>query len=84
MNAILLSAEPDHTVVFFTDLSGKDPHRQVGVDKVIASWSLGGVMVNSEMARSAGSKSALGTIFPIFITAMTLIAMLGPCTSYIL
>ena len=29
-----------------TDLSGKEPHRQVGVNRVVTSGSLGGVMVD--------------------------------------
>ena len=33
------------SVVVYTDLSGKEPHRQVGVDTVATSGSLGGVMV---------------------------------------
>ena len=33
------------SVVVCTDLSGKEPHRQVGVDRVVILGSLGGVMV---------------------------------------
>ena len=33
-------------VVVRTDLTGKEPHRQVGVDRVVTSESLGGVMIN--------------------------------------
>ena len=35
-----------------TDLSNKEPHRQVGVGRVVPSESLGGVMVNT-LARNA-------------------------------
>ena len=34
-------------VVVFTDLSGKELHRQVGVGTVVTSGSLGGGMVNT-------------------------------------
>ena len=34
------------SVVICTDLSGKEPHRQVGVAKVVTSGSLDGVMVS--------------------------------------
>ena len=34
------------SVVVCTDLSAKEPHRQVGVDRVMISGSLGGVMVS--------------------------------------
>ena len=34
------------TVIVCTDLSDKMPHRQVGVDRVVTSGSLGGVMGN--------------------------------------
>ena len=33
------------SVVVCTDLSGKEPHRLVGVGRVVTSGSLGGVMV---------------------------------------
>ena len=63
-----------------TDLSGKELHIQVGVDRVVTSGSLGGVMVNT-MARNAigvASILALGTIFRIFIkTLLMLKARLG-------
>ena len=59
-------------VVVCTDLPGKDLHRQVGVDRIVTSWHLGGVMVSSlaQNARDVGSRPTLGTIFPIFITSM--------------
>ena len=53
-------------MVVCTDLSDKN-----GMGKVIRSGNLGGVMVIT-MARNAkdvGSIPALGSIFPIFITA---------------
>ena len=34
------------SVVVCTDLSGKEPHTEVGVGRVIVSGSLGGVMVS--------------------------------------
>ena len=40
------------SVVVYSDLSGKEPHRQVGVGRVMTSGSLGGVMV-STLARNA-------------------------------
>ena len=60
------------SVVVCTDLSDKEPcvHRQVGVDKVVISVSLGGERV-STMARNTrdvDSIPALGAIFHIFIT----------------
>ena len=60
-----------------TDFLGKEPHRQVDVDSVVTSGSLGGVMV-STLAWNASDVDpipALGAIFPIFITPVTLVAM---------
>ena len=34
-------------VAVFTDLSGKEPHRQVGLARAMTSGSLSGVMVNT-------------------------------------
>ena len=61
-------------VVVCTNLSGKEPHRQAGIGKVVTSGSLGDVMVSTlaQNARGVGSIPALGTIFPIFITSTTL------------
>ena len=56
-----------------SDLSSKEPQREVGVDRVMTSGSLGGVMVWN--TRDVGSIPALGAIFPIFITPTTLVAM---------
>ena len=63
------------TVVVCTDFSGKEPHGQAGVGMVLTSGSLGGVIVSTlaRNARDVGSIPALGTIFPIFITPMTLV-----------
>ena len=53
-----------------TDLSVKAAHRKVGMDSMVTSGILGGVMVStlSQIARDVGSISALGTLFPIFNT----------------
>ena len=61
-----------------TDRSGKEQHRQVGVGSVLISGSLDGVMVAHwpGMQRDVGSSPALGAIFPIFITPMTLVAVI--------
>ena len=63
-------------VIVCTDLSIKEPHRQVSMGWVVTSGSLSGVM--STLARNAidvGSIPTLGAIFTIFITPMTLIAV---------
>ena len=62
-------------VVVYTDLSGKELHRQEGVGSMATSGSLGGVMVRTLAwnVRDVGSIPDLGKIFPIFITQMTLI-----------
>ena len=54
--------------VLCIDLSGKEPNRQVGVDRVVASGSLGDVMVSAlpRNANNVGSIPVLGAIFPIF------------------
>ena len=53
----------------------KEPHTQVNVGIVMTSGSLYGEMVVHQPpnARDVGSSPALGTIFPIFITPMTLV-----------
>ena len=58
------------SVVVCTDLSGKEPHRQVGVSMVVTSGSLGGVMVSTldQNAKDVCSIPALGAIFLIFFT----------------
>ena len=51
---------------------------QVGVGIVVTSGSLGGVMVSTLVwnTRDVASILILGTIFPIFITPMTLVAVI--------
>ena len=58
------------SVVGYTDLSGK-----VGMSKVMTSGSLCGGMVSTPTwnARDVGLIPALGTIFTIFITPMTIV-----------
>ena len=58
-------------VVVYTDLSGKELHRQTWV----ISGSLGGVMVSrvARTARDVALVFALDIKFPIFITPMTLV-----------
>ena len=64
-------------VVVSPDLSGKEQCRKVAVGRVVTSGSLGGVMVRTLAwnARDVGSIPALGTIFRIFITFTTLVAL---------
>ena len=61
-------------VVFCNDLSGKMPHRQVGVGTVVTSGSLGDEMVSTPSlnVRPAGSIPALDTIFSNFPTPTTI------------
>ena len=58
-------------ILVCTDLSGKELHRQVGVDRMMTLWIQGGVMVSTLAinARGVGSNTAPGTIFPSFITS---------------
>ena len=66
-----------------TDLSGnnknyqKKPHRQAGVNRVMASGSLGGFMVSTLAwhAGGVGFNPPLGPVFPFFITTMTLVSV---------
>ena len=62
------------SVVICTDLSGREPHRQVGVVRVIATGSLSSVMVSmpAQYVKGVGSIPALGAIFS------------SPATTYIL
>ena len=62
-------------VVVCNDLSGKQPHRQVGVDRVVTLGSLSGEMVSTlaRLARDVGSIPTLGILFPIFIKPTTLV-----------
>ena len=61
-------------VVVYTDLSGKEPHIQVGVGRIVTCGSLGAVVVNTLTwnAPGVGSIPALSTFFPVFITQTTL------------
>ena len=58
------------SVVVYTDLSGKDLHRQVGAGGAVTSRSLGGVMVSTLAcnAKDVGSNPTLSALFPNFIT----------------
>ena len=49
-------------VVVYTDLSGKEPHRQVGNDMIVTSGNLDGVMVSTLPwdAKDVGSIHVLG------------------------
>ena len=70
-------------VVVCTDLSGKLPHRQIGVGRMVIPGSLGDLM-NSTLAHNAkdlGSIPILCTTLPIFITTPTLLYIL--CRLYI-
>ena len=62
------------SVVVCTDVSGKEPHRQVGMGTVdLPPGSLDGVMVSTlaQNARGVDSIPALATIFPILNTPTT-------------
>ena len=66
------------TAVVCTDLSGKEPHRQVGMGIVVISGSLHGVMFGTlaQNAEDMGLVPTLGTVFPTTPTtwvAMTMI-----------
>ena len=65
------------TAAVCTDLSGKELHRQVGMSSIVTTGSLVGVMVSTlaQNARGVGLIPALGTIVPIFITPVMLVAM---------
>ena len=57
----------NNSVFVCSDLSGREPHKQVGAGIVVRSRNIGGVMP-STLARNAiyvGSIPALGTIFPL-------------------
>ena len=62
-------------VVGCTNLSTQEPHRRVGLGRVVTSSSLGGVMINTlaRHAKDVGSIPTIGAKFPIFITPMKLI-----------
>ena len=61
-------------VVVYTALSNNEPYKQVDMGMVMTSGWLGGKMVSTlaQNARDVGSILALGTLFPIIITPMTL------------
>ena len=46
-------SKSDASVVVCTDLSGKEPHRQLDVDRVMTSVRIGGIMVGT-LSRNAG------------------------------
>ena len=58
------------SVIVNTDLSCKEPHRNVSVVNKVISGSLGGVMVSTLIlnVRDVGSIPTPGKIFPVFIT----------------
>ena len=64
-----------HIVIVGTDLRGSELHRQVGVSIVVMSWSLHDVMIAHwpGMPEMWDLSPALGTIFPIFITPITIL-----------
>ena len=70
-----LSHKIKHLTDVCTDLSSKEVDRHVGVDAMVTSGTLGGVMVSTliQNARYIASLHALATIFPMFITPMTLV-----------
>ena len=61
-------------VVVCIYFSGKDPHRQVVVGRVVAKGNLGDVMVSTlaQNARGVGSIPDLGAICPVFIIPTTI------------
>ena len=60
----------DINLVVCTVIVYKEPHGQVDVDRVIASGTLGSVMVTVSlgMARSGDLSPVLGQIFPIYMS----------------
>ena len=58
----------DIYVVVCTDFLDKQPYRQVVVDRMMASGSLGSVIgIHSSLCSSVASNPAVGAIFAIFI-----------------
>ena len=57
-------------VVVSTDLSGKEPHRQAHMDRMVTVRSLHDVMVSTlaQKAKDVGSIPDQGTLFLTFIT----------------
>ena len=66
------------SAVVCTDLSGKEPHRQVDMGRVVTSGRIDGVMLSTLAwnAMEAVSIPAVGTLVIIFITPM-----IYPCMS---
>ena len=64
-------------VAVCTDLSDKEAHIQVGMGRIVTSGNLGGQIDSTLVwnARDVGPIHALGAIFPIFITPVTLVDM---------
>ena len=60
-------------VIGLVNLSANEPHRQIGVDRVVTLGSLGGVTVSTlaQNARDVSSIPAVGAIFPIAMTPIT-------------
>ena len=57
------------SVVVCTDLSGKEPHRQIGIGSVICIREprrCNGLHTSLGMVRGVGSNPALGAMFSIF------------------
>ena len=52
----------------------KEPEGHAGVDGVMLSGKIGGVMarISALNARSVGSNPALGAVFPIVVTSMNI------------
>ena len=74
---VLLLMRYIHIVVVCTNLSGREPDINVGVGRMMISGGLGGIVVSTlaQNASDVGSIPALGEIFLIFITSMTLVAV---------
>ena len=62
-----------NNIVVCTNLSGKEPDKQVGVHSMMTSENLGGIMVSTLNVRGAGLNPDLGAIVLIFITPITLV-----------
>ena len=63
------------SVVISTDLSSKEPLRQVGMDRVVTSGRLGGIMATmlARNTRDVCSNPAVGAVYPVLITPMTVV-----------
>ena len=69
-----------YVVVVCTDVSGKEPHRQVFVKRVMISGSQGSVIVGTQARNERGvcSSPALGEMFTIYVTLMTYVTLIPP------